>query len=74
MKTVWILTLLALAAISLSGCSSCGGGLFGNWFNRNDCCTTNTGGGMRYAAQVPVADGTHVADGKHVQPSAAPAR
>lgn len=38
MKRVWILTLLALAAVSLNGCSSCGGGLFGNWFNRGSNC------------------------------------
>ena len=38
MKKVWILTLLAVAAVSLSGCSSCGGGLFGNWFNRGSNC------------------------------------
>lgn len=38
MKKVWILTLLAAAAVSLSGCSSCGGGLFGNWFNRGSNC------------------------------------
>lgn len=73
MKTVWILTLLALAAISLSGCSSCGGGLFGNWFNRNDCCppqcaTNPVNGGQRYATRPLVADGTHL------EAAAAPAR
>jgi hypothetical protein len=38
MKKIWILTLLAVVAVGLSGCSSCGGGLFGNWFNRGDNC------------------------------------
>jgi hypothetical protein len=64
MKKLWILTLLALAAVSLNGCSSCGGGLFGNWFNRNDCCPPQCAvngaatDASRYAAR-PVA-GNHV--------------
>lgn len=56
MKKIWILTLLALAAISLSGCSSCGGGLFGNWFNRGSNCgppPCNTGA-VPYTTGSPV--------------------
>ena len=58
MKKVWILTLLAVAAVSLSGCSSCGGGLFGNWFNRgSNCgpppCASNVGPPV-YSAGSPV--------------------
>jgi len=58
MKKIWILTLLAVAAVSLSGCSSCGGrGLFG-WFNRGDnCgpppCAANVGSPV-YSAGSPV--------------------
>ena len=60
MKKIWILSLLALAAVSLSGCSSCGGGplrnLF-NWGNRGDCgpppCASNAGPGV-YSAGSPV--------------------
>ena len=61
MKKIWILTLLAMAAVSLSGCSSCGsgGGLFRNWFNRGDnCgpppCASNVGGGAPYGVGSPV--------------------
>lgn len=60
MKKIWILTLLAMAAVSLSGCSSCGGGgLFGNLFNRGDnCgpppCASNGGGGPVYSSGSPV--------------------
>lgn len=59
MKNIWILTLLAIVACTLSGCSSCGGGLFGNWFNRgSNCCPPPPcppgGGGIPYAAGQPV--------------------
>lgn len=59
MKKIWILTLLAAAAVSLSGCSSCGGGLFRNWFNRGDnCgpppCAAHVGPAVPYAAGSPV--------------------
>ncbi|WP_254513262.1 YgdI/YgdR family lipoprotein [Anatilimnocola floriformis] len=61
MKKIWILSLLALAAVSLSGCSSCGNrGLFGGLFNWNrgsDCgpppCASNVGPPV-YSAGSPV--------------------
>lgn len=60
MRTVWILTLLALSVIGLSGCNSCRCGLFGRWFHRHDCCpppcALNTNATQRYAARPQVAD------------------
>lgn len=56
MKKIWMLTLLALAALSMSGCGC--NRPFLNWFNRSsDNCgppPCNTGAGMPYAAGSPV--------------------
>jgi hypothetical protein len=56
MKKIWMLTLLALAALSASGCS-CNRPLLG-WFNRSsDNCgppPCPSGAGMPYSAGSPV--------------------
>jgi hypothetical protein len=56
MKTVWILTLLALAAVGLSGCN-----LFGNnGCGQPQCSINGVNGAQRYATRPAVVDGTHL--------------
>jgi hypothetical protein len=48
MRKVFVLSMLALAALSVSGCNSCGGSRF-NLFNRgSDCCEPQCSSGGGY--------------------------
>ncbi len=64
MRKIWMLTLLALAALGMSGCGCTRP--FASWFNRGDNCgppPCNTGGGGPYATGSPIIMGGPVESG-----------